>query len=277
MKKTFLTKRNALLSSANVSWGALALLVAVLALMLRLLAPNLFWRMSTPLLRGADALAWKSSVFFSGFADTAALVSRNEQLMNENATLASENQALQKREVDRAALAGSIPERDRRGIIASVISAPPVSPYDTLVLALGERGGVALGQEAFGAGGVPLGIVSSVLADFSRVTLFSAPNMSTRGWIGNSNLPIEILGAGGGALRATLARAAGVAVGDTVFAPGPGALPIGSVIRIDSDPSSPSVTFFIQPALNLFSVTWVELRDAPADFADSFSCAATLP
>lgn len=277
MKKTFLTKRNALLSSANVSWGALALLCAVLALMLRLLAPNLFWQMSAPLLRGADALARENRMFFSGFADTAALAERNAVLMSENAALANENQALLKKEADRDALADSVPEKNNRGIVASVLSRPPVSPYDTLVLSRGERGGVAVGQEAFGAGGVPLGVVSSVVADFSRVTLFSAPNMSTQGWVGRSNIPLEILGEGGGALRASLARSAGVAVGDAVFAPGPGALPIGSVIRIDSDPSSPSMTLFIQPALNPFLVTWVELRDAPPAFADALSCAAPLP
>lgn len=277
MKKTFLTKRNALLSSANVSWGALALLVAVLALMLRLLAPNFFWHMSAPLLRGADALARESRMFFSGFADTAALAERNAVLMNENAALANKNHALLKRGADRDALSGSAPERGNRGIIAGVLSRPPVSPYDTLVLSSGEKDGVAVGQEAFGDGGVPLGMVSSVLADFSRVTLFSAPNMSMHGWVGRSNIPLEIFGAGAGALRASLARSAGVALGDAVFAPGPGALPIGSVIRIDSDPSSPSMTLFIQSALNPFSVTWVALRDAVPAFADSFQCAAPLP
>lgn len=287
MKKTFLTRpdtlhrvwqarRNALLSSANVSLGALALLVAVLALIFRLLAPNLFWQMSAPLLQDADALARKSRIFFSGFADTATLAERNATLMSENAALANENQALLKKEANRDALA-VVPEKNNRGIVAGVVSGPPDSPYDTLLLSSGEKSGVAVGQEALGAGGVPLGIVSSTVADFSRVTLFSAPNMVTQGWVGNANLPLELRGAGGGTLRASLARSAGVAVGDAVFVPGPGALPIGSVIRIDSDPSSPSMTLFIQPALNPFSVTQVALRDAAPAFADSFSCAAPLP
>jgi cell shape-determining protein MreC len=277
MKKIFLTKRNALLSSANVSWGALALLVAVLALMLRLLAPNLFWRASAPLLRGANTLTRTSRMLFSGFSDAATLASRNAALVSENIALTNENHALQKREADRNALVGPVPERSGPSIVAGVISAPPESPYDTLLLSLGEKAGVSVGQEAFGAGGVPLGIVSSVVADFSRVTLFSAPNMSTRGWVGSSNLPLEILGAGGGTMLATLARSANVAVGDAVFAPGPGALPIGRVIRVDSDPSSRVITLLIQPAINSFSITWAELRDTNAAFADSFSCAAPLP
>lgn len=276
MKKTFSTRRNALLPSAKVSWGALALVFALCALALRLAAPNVFLRAEAPLLRGASALALGGRSFFAGFSDASALAARNTALASENAALASENQTLRKRAADRAAMLGAEPER-RAGIVAGVLAGPPVSPYDTLVLARGERDGVASGQEAFGAGGVPLGIVSSVSADFSRVTLFSAPGTVTRGWVGNANLPLEMRGAGGGALRAIVAQAADVALDDAVFAPGPGALFIGRVARIDRDSASPSADILIRGALNPFSVAWVELRDAPPSFADSFSCAVPLP
>jgi cell shape-determining protein MreC len=200
------------------------------------------------------------------FGNAATLDSRNEQLMNENAALASENQTLFQKLANISALSGSqtVGKNVPTGILAGVVARPPESPYDTLVLAAGENEGVALGQEAFGAGGVPIGVVSSVLADFSRVTLFSAPGTNTVGWVGRTNLPLTIFGAGAGAMNATSARSAGIAVGDTVFVPGPGMLPIGTVTRIDSDPSSPSVTLRIQPALNLFSITWVLLRDTGA-------------
>ena len=62
--------------------------------------------------------------------------------------------------------------REESGILAGVVARPPVSPYDTLVLAAGRVDGVEVGMEAFGAVGVPVGVVSSVLEDFSRVTLF---------------------------------------------------------------------------------------------------------
>lgn len=287
MKKTFSTRpdtlhrvwqarRNALLPSAKLSWGAFALLFASLALVFRLAAPNVFMRAEAPLLQGAAALALGGRSFFSGFSNAAALAARNEALANENAALANENEALQKRAADQAVLLGVEPER-RAGIVAGVLAGPPMNPYDTLVLARGEKGGVALGQEAFGAGGVPLGVVSSVSADFSRVTLFSAPGAITRGWVGSANLPLEIRGAGGGALRASVANAAGIALGDSVFVPGPGALPVGRVAHMDRDSASPSATLLIQGALNQFSITWVELRDASPSFADSFSCAASLP
>jgi len=274
MKKTFLAKRNALLSFANISWGSLALALAVLALLMRLLVPNFFWRMTAPVFRIADSAAAQSHAFFASFTAATILTLQNEKLLNENAALANENQAL----LQKVAGQGALSKQSTKNIIAGVIARPPASPYDTLVLSGGDTSGISLGQEVFGAGGVPLGVVSAVLPDFSRVALFSTPGMVVQGWVGRSNIPLTIFGSGGGAMKASLARSAGVTVGDVVSVPGPGALPIGSVVRIDSDPSSPMVTLQIQPVLNLFSVTWVELRDTGAAFVRAFSWAtSTLP
>ena len=256
MKKTFLAKRNSLLSFAGVPWGALALAFVFLVLVVRLIAPNFFWNMFSPVYRATDAIALISHSFVSGFGNTAALAEKNAQLTSENAALAIENQALIQKEVAVTALGDS-------GIIAGVVARPPESPYDTLIIAAGLDKGVTLGMEAFGAGGVPLGVVSSVLADFSRTTLFSAPSVVTSGWVGNNSIPVSLRGAGAGAFDATVSHDAGIKVGDVVSVPGPGALPIGSVVRVDSDPSSSSVTLRIKPALNIFSVTWVILRAGP--------------
>lgn len=266
MKRTFLAKRNALVSSTSVSWGALALAGALFFLLLRLVAPNFFWQVFTPLFRVSDTLARDSHAFFNSFSDAATLALQNEKLMNENAALANENRALLKKA---ASISGLV--MGARGITAGVVARPPLSPYDTLVLAAGSEAGVTLGMEAFGAGGVPLGVVSSVLADFSRVTLFSAPNMAVNGWVGRTNVPVIINGAGAGALNASVARSAGIAAGDTVFAFGPGMLPVGVVARVDSDPASPSVTLRIMPAFNLFSIAWVVVRDTGSALRGAFS------
>ena len=269
MKKTFLTKRNALLSSADVSWGVLALAFVILVLGVRLLAPNFFWYVFTPVFRSADALSADSHLFFSGFKNTAELSLQNEKLLDENTTLTLENQALLQKEAELGDLAAG--GNTLSGIPAGVVARPPESPYDTLVLAEGTNAGIALGMEAFGAGGVPIGVVSSVLANFSRVTLFSSPGMRTSGWIGSADIPLIIIGSGAGAISASFARSANIAVGDVVFAPGPGMLPIGKVARIDSDPSSPSMTLHITPALNLFSISWVVVRNTGISLLGAFS------
>ena len=213
---------------------------------------------ATPIFRASDAIAAGSHQFFSVFSDAATLVTRNEQLVNENATLANENQALIQKMSSISALLGS--SDTSHGVIAAVVARPPESPYDVIVLEKGSNAGVTKGMEAFGPGSVPLGIVQEVSADFSRVVLFSSPGVSTAGWVGQANVPVTLQGAGGGAMNASLSRSAGINEGDGVFVLGPGMLPIGVVTRVDSDTSSPSITLRIQPAINLFSIGWVQLR-----------------
>lgn len=278
MKKTFLVRRNALLSSTDISWGFLALVGVLILLFVRLIAPNFFWNIFAPIFRAADTVAAETHLFISGFSSAAKLASQNERLVNENQALANENQALIQKNNSLSALLGSsaVQKNAVPGIIAGVVSRPPETPYDSLLLSSGKKIGVTLGQEVFGMGGVPIGVISSVTDDFSRAILFSSPNMTVHGWIGlHANEPLTILGSGGGTMTAILSRSVGVAVGDTVYAPGPGALPIGVVTRVDSDPSAPGVTLRIQPALNPFSITWVELRDTGKVFTDALSWATS--
>lgn len=256
MKKTYLARRNALISSAHFSWGAFAFLLAVLLLLMRLLAPNLFLQTFASAFRASDTLFARSHALWSAFGDTAQLSLQNEKLLNENAALTLQNQALIKKIESTRGLAS-----EAEGVVAGVVARPPESPYDTLVLSAGSEDGVGIGMRAFGLGGVPLGVVSSVSNNFSRITLFSAPGMTINGLVERANFPLTITGAGAGAMTASAARSAGIAAGDAVFAPGPGMLPIGTVVRVDSDPASPSITLRIMPALNLFSIAWVVIRD----------------
>jgi cell shape-determining protein MreC len=277
MKRTFLAKRNALLFRAYTSWGGYALAIVLLLFLLRAFAPNLFWSVLSPVLTSANAVAFETHAFLSSFGNSAALSLENERLTDENRALANENQILIERSAALEELGGSAGSKDTRGIVAGVVARPPTSPYDTLVLSKGTSAGVAPGMEAFGSGGVPLGVVTSVIADFSQVTLFSAPNTTVNGSIGHSNLPLVVRGAGAGAMHASAPHSAGVEVGDTVFAPGPGLLPIGTVVHISTDASSPSVTLQIQSALNLFSVAWVELRATGPAFTESLFSSPSTP
>lgn len=218
--------------------------------------------------RAADALSSGSHRFFSAFGDAAALTQEVERLGKENAALAAENTALLER-------AGAVTGLSETGIAAGVVARPPESPYDTLVVSAGTRVGVGEGMEAFGPGGVPIGIVTSVLRDFSRVTLFSAPRLTVPAWVGAEKVPLSLIGTGAGTFQASLPRLSGVSVGDTVFVSGPGALPSGAVVRIDADTSSSAVTLRVQSSVNPFSLTWVTLRATGSAFANSLSWATT--
>lgn len=279
MKKTFLARRNALLSSGDISWGAFALLFAVLALCVRLIAPNVFWYAVSPAFMVSDAISDATHSVFSSFGDAATLARYNETLIQENALLESENAALRKRAADLSGFSDSAAQ----GVRAGVMSRPPESPYDTLLVAAGSEQGVTVGMGAFGARsdsagpGVPLGVVAQVGKRHARIVLFSAPHMRVNGWIGSKNVPVTLRGEGAGAFTATLSRSAQIQSGDLVYLSGPGMLPVGLVARVDSDPSSPSVALRISPLINLFATGWVELRDIGFGLRSSYEVATSTP
>lgn len=274
MKKTFLARRNTLISSARLSWGAAALLVAVCALLLRLVAPDAFWSITGPLFRMGDALSENSHAAFSSLADARALSERNDALVRENAALVSENRALVMRAESFEGLLGSA-SAISSGILAGVVSRPPQSPYDTLLVAAGREDAVALGMAAFGEGGVPLGIVTALSAHYARVTLLSSPESVVSAWVGLDSIPLTLRGRGAGAFRATAPKSAPIQVGDAVFVPGPGALPVGTVARVDADPTTPTAEVYVAPSANIFSIDWVILRDAGEAFRRAISATST--
>lgn len=276
MKKTFLVRRNALLSVRPISWGAFALVFVCLVLLVRVFAPNFFWYVFAPVFQTTNGFAEETHLLLSGFTNATVNAKRNEELQEKNETLANENKMLTQKVADLSALLGeSGGSSARSGILADVVSRPPESPYDTLVLASGSSEGISSGMEVFGSSGTPLGVVSSVLAHFSQVTLFSAPGMTTNGWVGHANTPLVIVGVGAGALQASISRSANVAVDDIVSVPGPGSVPLGRVARIDSDPSSPGVTLHIVSLSNLFSTTRVLVR--ATGFVPSAFATSTMP
>lgn len=278
MKKIFLKKRNALLTTATFSWGAYALALVALIVLVRLLAPNAFLFAVTPLFKSADALAAVNHAFFAHFNDAAALTRSYEKSQSDNEALVIENESLREKIRNIEDLfPGGAETRPQSGIVAGVVARPLESPYDTLLIAAGAKSGIARGMEVFGAGGTPLGIVSEVVDDFSWVNLFTRPGMQTQAVVSSAHTEITLLGAGSGTFKVSLSRAATITEGDSVYVPGPGFLPVGKVVRIDGNPSSPSVDLRIVPLVNPRSVSWVVVRDVGSSVRAKFEQASSTP
>ncbi len=260
MKKTFLARRNALFSSTTrVSWGLVALVIAIIFASVRLVAPNFFLHILAPLFESSHNVTEFVYSQTQGFKDASALSERNKQLQLENQALIFENKTLLEELNDVRAFSSEFLPKD---IIAGVLVAPPESPYDTLVLSVGSADAVEVGMRVFGPGGVPIGSITEVTEDFSRATLFSSAETITQGWVGDGRMPVLMRGVGGGAVEALVPRSIEVQNNDQVFAPGPGALPFGTVVEIFDDLSSPQLELRIMPAINPSSVTWVIIRRA---------------
>ncbi len=67
----------------------------------------------------------------------------------------------------------------------------------------------------------------------------------------------------GTSMRVVLGATAYGPGGTPVYVAGVGAIPVGVVVQIGNDPSSPNVSLAIHPYLNPFSLTWVTIGPAP--------------
>ena len=252
------TTRGGLFSSAGRLAAALLALVVLVLLILRILAPGIFAALVSPKFLIGQAVTEKVGTTVS-LETRADLMKDRERLMRENEALRAERAILAARATDLERLLGSRTERTS-GILAGVLARPPVSPYDVLVVDQGSNAGVRIGATAYGPGGIPIGTVTNADARTARVTLYSHTGNVTEGWAGPTRIPVKLTGTGAGGFDAEIPGTAGALVGDQIYVPGPGALPIATITEVVTDPSSPSVVLHIQGMVNPFSITWVTIE-----------------
>ncbi len=228
---------------------------------LRFVFPGALTTLATPLWRLGTALDTATGGLMAGFGNAAKLSAERDHLTSENAALEAENAVLTARSEDLQKLLGTRTD-PTKGVVAGVLVRPPVSSYDTLVVDQGTLSGVRTGGLALGPNGVPIGTVSSASSAAARIELFSAPARESAAWAGEARTPLTLVGNGGGTFTATLPRDSAVAAGDSLYLAGGGAIPMGTIVKVNSDPSSPRETLLIRPFTNIFSITWVQVMPA---------------
>ncbi|MES2213216.1 MAG: rod shape-determining protein MreC [Patescibacteria group bacterium] len=142
-------------------------------------------------------------------------------------------------------------------VMARVVSTPPRSPYDTLIIDIGSRDGVIKGNKVFLAGNIILGIVTDITPYTSVVSLFSTGNQKQSAVLERTGATYELVGKGGANLQVEVPRDADVLWGDTFVYPDLSPAIIGSVYYIDSTSQSSFKTIFIRIPGNVFENKWV--------------------
>ncbi len=247
-------RRNALFPRGFRGVSATVVVVVVLAVALRVFAPNLLVTIATPLWRASVAVSGAIYGARASFANPIELQHTLDAVRAENTTLGEENATLKAQLADVTALLGSR-SASVPGILAAVLARPPLSPYDSLLIDAGQTAGVQSGAFVEGPGGVPLGKVDVTTAQTARVTLFSSAGIKTEVLIGEHRVPVDLVGSGAGTFSATAPKDSGILVGDVVYS-AKSAL-MGAVVRIDENASSPTATLFVQASVNPFSLSWV--------------------
>jgi cell shape-determining protein MreC len=172
---------------------------------------------------------WKGKNFVSStlgniggyFKTKSSLIRENNELkdrLDSYESLIISARSIEKQNENLTALVGRSEEKD--GIIGGVVSRPPATPYDILVLDAGTSLGVEVGKNVYTEEGYALGRISEVASHTSRVTLYTLPGEKTDAVLERGMVPIILVGAGGGDFKVALPRDMDVVVGDRILIAG---------------------------------------------------------
>lgn len=141
---------------------------------------------------------------------------------------------------------------DENWVVAGVLVRPPHTPYDILVLDVGDRDGVEHGQLVFTGSGVVIGSIQQVLEKQSFVTLFSTPLVQTDVVLAGQGVAVTARGRGGGVYEIHLPRDITVEPGQQVVLPGRATEVLGVIQEVVFDPRDPFQTVYVSAPVNLY-------------------------
>lgn len=200
----------------------------------------------------------------SGSLDTpATLLAENESLRRDLADISTRISlisAIEQENADLQSLFGRATTTTR--LAAAVISRPPRSSYDEIIIDVGTDEGVRIGDRVYAPGDVPIGTVTDVVSGVSKVSLFSSPGTSRDVFIGTAHIPAVARGQGGGQYAALVPNATSIPLGEMVVDAdaSAGRMPLGLVTRVISDPAQAFETVLFAPSVNIYELRWVWLN-----------------
>ena len=144
-------------------------------------------------------------------------------------------------------------------VLATILSKPNQSIYDTLVIDAGTKQEIKTGDTVFAKGDVPIGFVDVVYDNSSKVILFSNPGEKTQAIVSGKNVFLELTGRGGGNFEMILPRDFILQKGDQVVMPGIYPYILAEVVAIISDPRDPFIKALLTSTVNVQALKFVEV------------------
>ena len=172
------------------------------------------------------------------------LLSINETLQNENEALKS----LLNRE-----------DTKLKSILASVLVKPPQTPYDMLIVDIGEDYGIKVGDKVVANSNVFIGEVSEVFPSTVKIILYSTPGRKLSVVLGASSISVEAVGIGGGNFNIFLPREVEVKEGDVIVIPSITSNVFGVVEKVNFKDKDSFQTVFFKSPVNISELSFVEI------------------
>lgn len=197
----------------------------------------------------------------SFFKSKKGLTAKNEELLNQLGeyeaemsnynTLLAENNSLKE-------ILGRSGQADF--ILGSILSKPNKSAYDTLVIDLGEKDGIVVGDEVFALGDIPIGRIDQVYSNTSKAVLYSTAGEKKEVVVGEKNVYLEAVGRGGGNFEINIPRNLELTPGTEAVLPGIFPYTLARVETIISDPRDSFSKALLVSPVNIAELKFVEIK-----------------
>ena len=160
---------------------------------------NTFVAVATPVVRITDSVGTTFSNIFQTLRYKSSLVAENSALTQKNLDLTArvadyDELSRENQDLKTAMNRGS----GAQFTLAAVLSKPPVSLYDTLIIDGGSKAGLQVGQTVYVNGDIPIGSISEVFSHVAVVTLYSAPAEKIDARLDPAHIDVTLFGHGGG-------------------------------------------------------------------------------
>lgn len=247
MKTTSLRTKSLPIKRRRAKILSVFLIVTIAVLSLFYGSKNLFFEKF--LIRSGISSLFKTGIFIKdGFTGATAYFRTKNSLESEIKKLQAEKSFLEIKTLDYdkilkeketlLALFGRIEEK-KQYILAGVFSAPPLSPYDTLLVDAGLESGVKKNMEVYSADKFILGRIEDVFPNSSSARLFSFPGEPMEVVFVNTGLVATATGIGGGNFIAQIPASEKVQSGETVQTTGLYPSIIGEVGKVEINEANP--------------------------------------
>ena len=142
-------------------------------------------------------------------------------------------------------------------VVASVLTRPPQTPYDVIIIDAGLNESIVIGSEVSLPEGPILGVVSEVFPKSAKVKLFSASGDEINAVLERNNVPVTLIGTGGGNFRFELPRDMAVETGDRILSSDIAARHLATVGDVSVRPTDSFKEVLAKSPINIFTLRFV--------------------
>lgn len=210
--------------------------------------------------------AWKTeNVVIRNLQNWTAFFNSQEKLWEENTTLKEKVSSLeltvlslsrgQTQEDILLKLAGR--KQEPNAIIATVLTHPPQTPYDIIIIDAGSNDSVTLGSRVTLPEGPVLGTVSEIFPKSAKVNLFSSSGNKTNAILERGNVPITLVGTGGGNFKIDLPHYIAVEKQDRILSASITSHLVAIVGDVNVKPTDSFKEVLAKSPTNIFNIRFV--------------------